>query len=87
MPNASTFDGVKGTDKREKKQILFDFFQAGVLSAKLKVRIHSGAGSTRRGCLSPLSHRGLDPLIAGLTRDLLRKWSFFMFFSLFRQRE
>ncbi len=26
LPNASTFDEVKGTDKREKKQILFDFF-------------------------------------------------------------
>ena len=27
MPNASTFDKVKGTDKREKKQILFGFFK------------------------------------------------------------
>ena len=31
MPNASTFDEVKGTDKRENKQILFDFFGSVVL--------------------------------------------------------
>ena len=43
---------------------------ANYLVCNIEGRDPLGTGSTRRGCLSPLSHRGLAPLIPDLTRDL-----------------
>ena len=119
MPNASTFDEVKGTDKRGqfKRKTIFSFY-CRVKVPSIKVRISERKakfiwtfpnGSTfsvakgtdtlgdwlcPKGVPVPVfssqilnPHCGLVPLIPGLTRDLLRKWFFFMFFSLFRQRE
>ena len=119
MPNASTFDEVKGTDKRGqfKRKTIFSFY-CRVKVPSIKVRISERKakfiwnfpnGSTfseakgtdtlgdwlcPKGVPVPVfssqilnPHCGLVPLIPGLTRDLLRKWSFFIFFSLFRQRE